>query len=67
MGHIPTKLQQFPKSSFRDFERTDKHTDATKNNTCSQHSWHASNERLSNTRRKLHTSDFTPLAKHTQG
>jgi len=47
MGHIPTKLHQFPTRSFQDFVRTDRQTqrctnrqpDAAKSNTCSQHSW----------------------------
>jgi len=39
MRHILIKLHQFPTSSFLDFVRTETygHTDATKNNTCSQH------------------------------
>jgi len=35
MGRIPTKLHQFPISSFRDFLRTNSQTDVAKNNTCS--------------------------------
>jgi len=45
VGHIPTKLHQFLTHRFRDFLQTDaqahRQTDATKNNTCSQHSWRA--------------------------
>jgi len=44
MVHIPTKLHQFPTRSFRDFVRTDRRTDNTKNKTCSQHGWRAGNK-----------------------
>jgi len=44
MGYIPAKLHQFLISSFQDFVRTDRHTDAAKSNTCSQHSWRAGNQ-----------------------
>jgi len=37
MGHIPTKSYHVLMSTFQDFVQTD----TAKNNTCSQHSWHA--------------------------
>jgi len=47
MFQILTKFYHFSTSKFRDFLRTDtrrdKHTDADKNNTCSQHSWRVGN------------------------
>jgi len=44
MAHIPTKLHQFLTSSFRDFMRTNAHTDAAKKSTCLQHSWRTGNK-----------------------